>query len=314
MIADLNVATLQQKSINGITVKCADGGTKKVTIKFENKGTVKYSAHYNNCKEKDLVRDVIYEIETVDDLIVRDVEKRTANGELFDAAGANDINKVKKSLKSKADVNYSEELSTEDGGEIASWTPLMSAASLGNLAMVELLVKRGARINDVNGDIHNSLWLAAYYGKTDVVKYLIKRGGHYNAADSSGMTPLMMASVNGDIDVVELLLKQKAERNSRHKDGDTALMFAIAGKNTGIAKKIIDSGADVNIRNKFGISAIIIAAVENNIEIAKYLIGAGADLNAKTDFGKTALDIATAKGHTGLVLLFTESLKNNTGK
>lgn len=315
MIADLNGTSLQHKHFNGVVLTCKYGGTKKITIKFDN-GTAKYSAYYNNCKENNVVRDAVYEIETVNDIVTVDNERRTANGELFDAVTANDMKKVNTILNDKADVNYSEKMPIGDGKFTDSWTPLMSAAANGNLEIVDLLVRRGAWVNYLNGNAQNALWLATYFGHEDVVKFLLKHGGYFDNADIDNITPLMLASMGGNSEIADLLLSAGAAINCRHKDGDSALMFSIANKNTEIAKKLIDAGADINIQNKFGISALIIASVENNIEIAEYLIKKGADISAKTNFNKTALDISIAKGHTQLAQLLTKAAvsKKSLGK
>lgn len=312
MIADLSGDALQHA--NGVTIKCSQGGTKKVTIKYE-KETAKYSAFYNNCKENNSVRDAIYEIETINGVIVSDVEKRTPSGLLFDAAILNDLSAVRTQLNNKADVNYTGTMPTE-GRDIDSWTPLMSAAANGNLQVVTLLVKRGALINHLNSDARNALWLATYSGHADVVKYLLKQGAYYDNSDKDNITPLMLAATNNDVAIAGSLLKYKANINRVHKDGDSALMFALANKNSKIARTLIDSGADLNIKNKFGVTALLIAVVENNAEIARYLIEKGADINSKTNLGKTALEVATAKGYTELVELLARAAtsKKTTGQ
>jgi ankyrin repeat protein len=305
MVDDLGGDMAQVSRNNGKTIKCVRGGTKKITIRFSEKSST-YSAYYDNCRENNDVRDSIYEIETVGMEVVRDEEKPTRNRELFDAAMLDDVTKVRLQLSGKANVNVFYKIPKVEGGDINGWTPLMSAAANGNLEIVKLLVKEGAWINYLNGDVRNALWYATTTGKTELVKYLLEKGAYVNNSDISNMTPLMMAAVNGDSEIVKLLISYKANINMRHKDGDTALMFAVANGRSEIANVLISAGADLNAINKQGVTALIICAVENNIEVAKLLISNKVDVTAKTDFGKTALDIASAKGHTQLVHLLSD--------
>lgn len=291
---------------NGKTFKCSLGGTKKVTVTFSEKTTI-YSAYYDNCREKDRVRDVIYEIETSGSDVVRDEEKPTKNEELFNAAVLNDLDKVKTQLGNKALVNMPHSMPMDGGGAVDGWTPLMAAASNGNLEMVKLLVKKGAGINLLNAESKSALWYATTTGNPELVGFLLKSGARVNSADLSGMTPLMVAAVNGDVEVVKLLIKHKAKLDMKHKDGDSALMYAIANGKTDVAGMLIKAGANVNVSNKYGATALIICAMENNVEVARQLIQRKANVHAKTDFGKTALDIATAKGNANIVKLISES-------
>ncbi len=304
MLDDLGGDMSQVYSNNGKKVKCAQGGTKKITIQFGERSSI-YSAYYDSCRENNVLRDIIYEIETVGDQVVRDEEKPTKNRELFDAAVLNDIAKVRTQLKNKADINISYKMPIVAGGETDDWTPLASAALNGNLEMVKLLVKEGAWINYLNGDIRNALWHGTSSGNISVVKHLLEKGAYVNNSDIANTTPLMKAAINGDSEIVRLLIGFKANVNMKHKDGDTALMFAVANGHSDIAKILINAGADLDASNKQGITALIICAVENNIDVAKLLIMNKANTEIKTDFGKTALDIATVKGHTQLAQLLS---------
>ncbi|OGU17548.1 MAG: hypothetical protein A2076_02050 [Geobacteraceae bacterium GWC2_53_11] len=306
MVNDLGGDMSQVTLNNGKTLKCAQGGTKKITIKFGEKASV-YSAHYDKCRENGEIRDVINEIETVGEEVVKFEVKPTKNRELFDAVISNDVAKAKSLLKDKADVNSTYSMPVTAGGEIDRWVPLMSAASNANLEMVKLLVNGGAWINYLNGEVKNALWYAVYAGNVDVVKYLLAHKAYVNNSDSADTTPLMVAVMNGDTDVVRVLIARKADVNMKHKDGDSALMFAVAYGNSVVADLLLKAGADLNVKNKEGITPLIICAVENNIDMAKKLIRKGANIDAKTNFGKTALDIATAKGHTQLAQLLAQA-------
>lgn len=306
MVNDLGGNMNRISDNNGKTLNCAQGGTKKISIKFgENASS--YYAYYDRCRENDEFRDVIYEIETIDEEVVKNEAKPTLNRELFDAVMSNDAPLVKSFLKKKANVNVTYTMPIVAGGEIERWTPLMSAASNGNVTMSRILIKAGAWVNYLNGQVKNALWYAVNSGKTDVVKYLLEQGAYVNNSDIANTTPLMVAAMNGDADIVKLLVSHKANLDMRHNDGDTALMFAIAHGHSKIASLLIHAGANLNISNKSGVTALIICAVENNIEVAKSLISKKVNVEAKTDFGKTALDIAMAKGHTQLAQLLAQA-------
>lgn len=289
---------------NGKVLKCSQGGTKKISIKFGAEIST-YIATYDNCRENGKVRDVIYEIEAMGDEVLKDNEKPSKSRELFNAAVANKIDKLRSLLKEGAKVNVDYSMQLDSGGEITGFTPLMSASSNKNIEAVRLLIKEGAWVNYMGSEVRNALWYATYVGSTEVVKFLLENGAYINNSDMLDMTPVMAASINGDTEIVRLLIKYKAKLNMKHKDGDTALMFSIANGNNEIAKLLIDAGADVNAGNRYGITPLIISAVENNVEIARYLLDKKADMNAKTDFGKTALEIATVKGHTQIMQLLS---------
>jgi ankyrin repeat protein len=290
------------KKNSGKTLKCTNKGTKKIAIDKKN-DEAKYTAVYLNCRENNEVRDGIYEIQVVGNNVEQSVVKRSVNGQLFDAIAEKDLGKVKKLIKSKADVNYTEPLSLSDGSEIGEWTPLMLAVMTRNFDVVKILVSSGAKVNHMNANAFNALWLASDIGVLDIVKYLAKHGANINNSNMDGVTPLMSAAQNGNYDLAAFLLGKHAEINRRHKDGDSALMLAIARGNNRIAQLLISSGADVRNKNKYGVTALLIAAAEGNFELTKALIDHKADVTVKSDSGKSALDIASEKGHTKIVEL-----------
>lgn len=305
MIVDLGGHDAVRKN-SGKTMRCSYGGTRKVSI-VKRGSTTTYTGDYRNCREKGSVRDGFYEHVIDGNEIISSTSKRSSSGELFNAALQGDSNKVRKLIKAKADVNYTESIQNAEGGYIDEWTPLMSAVMAGSLDTVIQLVSAGAWVNYMNNMAVNSLWIAANKGNLEIVKYLTAHGAYINNSNSEDVTPLMAAAMNGHPDVVKFLTGAKANIDSVHKDGDTALMFAVAHNHTDIAHFLIDSGADINIRNKFGVTALMIAAAEANEDIAKKLLEKKADVAVKTNNGKTALDVARAKGLTRLVNLLEKA-------
>ncbi|XP_069674824.1 putative ankyrin repeat protein RF_0381 [Periplaneta americana] len=93
------------------------------------------------------------------------------------------------------------------------WTPLHKAVLYNYLNVVQLLVDKGAELDAVTNDDHEtSLHYAARNGTYDIVKFLISRGANYTIEDKNGDTPLEAALSKNRTRVVELLTSY-AEKN-----------------------------------------------------------------------------------------------------
>jgi ankyrin repeat protein len=287
---------------NGKIMRCSYGGTKKVTI-TRSEPLTGYKGEYLFCREKDSIRDGIYEIVLNGSEVESSESKRSINGELFDAAMEGNTIRVMELIKAKADVNYTEPIQKAEGGRIDEWSPLMSAVVAGKLDIVKALVKSGAWVNYMNSLAVNALWIAANKGDLEMVRFLAGKGAHINNSNYENVTPLMAAAMNGHREVVRFLVSQKAVLDAASKEGDTALMFALGQKKPAVASLLIDAGANVNVRNKSGLTALLIAANEGNEEIVRKLLAKNADVAAKTSDGRTALDLARARGYTGIAAL-----------
>jgi ankyrin repeat protein len=285
----------------GKAERCTYGGTRTLTVSVKGDATA-YRGDYFNCRERGATRDGLYEFVTKGEAVLSSSVKPTVNGELFAAAQAGELDKVRDLIRKKADPNYAEEIERADGEAIKGWTPLMSAGMNGRLDMVKLLVEAGAWVNFMNGEAVGALWLAANTGHRDCADYLIRHGAYLDNQGLDDVTPVMIAAINGHKDVVASLVAAGANVNLRHRDGDSALMFAVSGGHNDIARMLLAAGADVNVQNRYGVTALIITAVENNEDIARELIARHADPTLKTG-GKTALDIAEKKGHAGIAAL-----------
>ena len=105
----------------------------------------------------------------------------------------------------------------------AGESALMMAALKGNLAGLDLLLARGARISQPG-------WSAIHYAATgpepQVVTLLIDRGADLNAVSPNGTTPLMMAAQYGPEDSVKILLARGADARTRNQLDLRAADFA----------------------------------------------------------------------------------------
>jgi ankyrin repeat protein len=110
-------------------------------------------------------QDIVKYLEPLTEPSVRrlaDPRKFSSDDELISAIEEGRIRKVKELIQNGCDVNF----------QVEEGTPLMIAASLGNLEMVKLLVNTGADVNELDDDFNSALLFAINSGSQDIVEYL----------------------------------------------------------------------------------------------------------------------------------------------
>ena len=110
--------------------------------------------------------------------------------------------------------------------DVRGYPPLMHAASVGDSAIIEYLLKNGAKVDDKGNTRHTPLHQATDQSHLDAVVTLLKHGADPNAKGSRGNTPLHFAVNNGNVDLIKILLDKGADpyiKNSKNSD-----VFAIA--------------------------------------------------------------------------------------
>lgn len=164
-------------------------------------------------------------------------------------------------------------------------TPLRYAVLSRRLSSVQLLVKRGARIDDEDCE-GKTLLIPGYRSiPPELLNFLLDNGANPNAKDHSGMTPLMDAAHYYNTDAIQILLARKADINAQDELGKTALMY------------VIDQ-------------SYISAEDANNIYSAAFaLLQAHPDVNIKTIWGKTALSMVQTLKNKQLRTRLSDLLK-----
>ena len=140
------------------------------------------------------------------------------------------------------------------------------------------------------------LHIAVKNRRYELVRLLIKYGAKLDELSESHMAPIHLAVSQNDIKMVKLLLYSGADINAGTfggatgdgLNGETALMEAVRNGNTELVKFLIKRGADVNItargftyrdnpaREIVYSSALTIAEEKGHRAIARILINAGA--------------------------------------
>jgi cytohesin len=266
------------------------------------------------------------------------------------AAALGQADTVQYLLDHKADVN-----AKTDG----SCTPLLAAAGncdapfyapmpAPNLAIVKLLIDKGADIKatDVRG--RTALHGAAAGADAAVVKLLLDHGSPANAKDARGRTPLHLAVQCNREAAVDLLLAAGADVNARDTGGLTPMRLSpyslhYTTFNSPIVKTLLDHGAEVDLETAMALGSIerVAAAIKKDPaavnrqpktsddrsplqwaisrkspELVKLLLDGGADPNAKDKTGNPPLTSAVFSGNQEAItmLLAAKADVNSTGQ
>jgi ankyrin repeat protein len=183
-------------------------------------------------------------------------------------------------LSCAAFLNYKEtaELLLDHGADVngqefhSGITALHVAAPRGNMEIVRLLIKKGARVNtaDAAGDTPlHAMSGRDYQGDhvETIIAILVKAGADVNRKNKRGRAPLHTATVDNGRDVVQALLMNRAAPNLQDDDGNTALHLAVMNVKryeswrpyAKVIELLLRYGASTTIKNKAGKSVSDIA-------------------------------------------------------
>ena len=176
------------------------------------------------------------------------------------------------------------------------FTALLLAARAGCVDCVNVLVKSGANINEIDPESHTALVLALMNGEFDVAGALIDAGIDINVADNVGRTALLAAvdahtmpssnrpapkeadSTLSSMDIIQKLLAKGANVNAalraqlpyrtkldRGGDGvlgagTTPLLRAAKAGDTPVIKLLLEKGANPKAATRNGVNGIMMAA------------------------------------------------------
>ncbi|KAJ3561470.1 hypothetical protein NPX13_g8934 [Xylaria arbuscula] len=125
-----------------------------------------------------------------------------------------------------------------DGGVPEEWqcrltrmTPLHLAVSNRHLAVVQMLLDAGARVNAVDANDHTPLIIAVLNSDDDyeVVQCLLDRGADINQKNRYGYSPIMCAAQKNYVQVARYLVEKGANLEDRNPSGYNLLHISSKG-------------------------------------------------------------------------------------
>jgi len=208
-----------------------------------------------------------------------------------------DAEKTRLLLAKKSDPN----LRSNDGR-----TALLIASLLfGSNAVVKQLLDSGADVAITAVSLFgpmNPLTAAASVGNEAVMRMLIQHGAN---PKSTGFAGLSLATKAECSKCVELLLEHTSQQD---RNIAATILNPPFGTGHNIPM-FLSKGVDVNAKDREGRSLLLGASASDTlpVESIKMLIDRGADLSAKGPKGETALDMARQRGNTPVVDLLVKA-------
>ncbi|XP_045775118.1 potassium channel AKT1-like [Maniola jurtina] len=178
------------------------------------------------------------------------------------------------------------------------------AAEIGNDRLLEIYIRRGTDVQQIDYLGRNALHLAVCSNNIRAVQVLLDAGVDPNIKDKVGMTPLSLSLMRRpSFTVAQLLFDHGARLMPRSDPMDTGLfiqfvmMCVPTEEESRILKLLIDNGATVNDSHApGGRQALHFAAMSNNTTLIRILVSLGADLYMRNHRDETPRDVAETFG------------------
>ncbi|KAH7146273.1 hypothetical protein EDB81DRAFT_869123 [Dactylonectria macrodidyma] len=173
-------------------------------------------------------------------------------------------------------------------------TPLLSATENGHMAIVRLLLDRGAYIEAMDQQRQTPLLSATENGHEAIVRLLLDRGACIEAMDQQRRTPLLLAVETGNAALVRYLFDQGAYIEAKDQDSRTPLLLAIRNKTEAMIPHFLTRRLYRCKEDWDSQLPLFNAAKKRRLAVIQYLLNQGANVEAKDVWGQTPLSVATA--------------------
>jgi len=189
---------------------------------------------------------------------------------------------------------------------------LITAASIGDLDLVNRLLQAGASVQATDDRGRSALLAAVYSRRGDVARVLIQAGADVNRKDGEANSPFLLAAATNQIDVVRLTLAHGADLNSTDRYDGTALIAASQHGNVEVVKLLLSAGVPVDRVNQLGWTALLEAIILGDgssryEDIVQALLDAGADANLADRDGVSPTRHARERGYKTMVRMLMRS-------
>ncbi|TMW61556.1 hypothetical protein Poli38472_012747 [Pythium oligandrum] len=243
---------------------------------------------------------------------------------LHEACCKGTIDDVLKLLEQGADVN-------EEDSDVM--TPLLLAAKVGRVDVLNVLAAHGADSSALNDSEASLIHMAASSGRVAMVEAVAALGIDATARDKNNRTALHYAAWAGQVNMMETAMMDIAMSSSggMFDGGDvvasmvargnveaTEAMFGVhgdcedkeygyhvtyssTGEESDVISKLVKLGVDVEAKEESGKTALHFAALAGRADIVKTLLSLGANVNAADEYARMPLHCAAKYGNAETV-------------
>lgn len=210
---------------------------------------------------------------------------------LTEAVFAGDLERIQALLDAGADVRYVRPSGYTVMIDAMHGRDILKDPNL--LAILRLLISRGADLDAESDYGESALSVASWAGRFDAVKLLLDAGAN---PEPLGWTPLHRAVALGTADDVKVRLDSGDDLSARDRWDRAPLLLALQVGDVEKAELLLGAGASVADRGRCGRSALVYPILGDDAETLRWLLERGADPNATDDFGGFPLFEAAAAG------------------
>ena len=185
---------------------------------------------------------------------------------------------------------------------MASETDLHKAAVGNDAALIETLLRNGARINARDSSGRTALLVATQGNAIDAARALIAAGADVNAKDNIQDSPYLYAAAEGRLEILRLTLKAGADLKSVNRYGGIGLIPAAHHGHPDIVRELLKTDIAIDHVNRLGWTALLETIIlsdggPTHTEILKLLVEAGANVSLADRDGVTPLTHAERRGY-----------------
>lgn len=162
----------------------------------------------------------------------------------------------------------------------SSFDPVVYAinANASTEVITFLLEQKGNDVNKLTHDARTYIFWSAARGNLAIVEYLLSKGARLDLVDSHGSTPLGFAANAGQANtkIYDALVRAGADIKQKNQDGASLLLTAIANdKDFALTNYFISKGLSLQDTDAAGNTAFNYVARSGNIDLMKSLLQKG---------------------------------------
>ncbi len=112
--------------------------------------------------------------------------------------------------------------------------PLIDAVQSGNVALIDLLLQKGVKVNHIDKQGESALTWSIDSNNPKIVEMLLKQGADPKHSNEEQETALILLAKmpNANVEIAKILLEHGAPLNAKNQKNETALDIAVKSKNT----------------------------------------------------------------------------------